>query len=188
MAVRRQELDPADLDVVLSPMRRRHLRTVVRIEQLTSGRPWSLGLFMGELALPASREYLVARVDHHVVGFAGMMVVVDDGHVTTISVDPEWQGLGIGTRLLAQLARRGLERGVRQITLEVRMSNTRAQALYRSFGFAPAGIRKGYYAENKEDALVMWAHDVDLAAYGDRLDRIDAGLAGITRVEGFEGR
>lgn len=186
MAVRSQRLDPAELDVTITPMRRRHLRSVVRIEQATSGRPWSLGLFMGELAMPATREYLVARVGAQVVGFAGMMVVIDDGHVTTISVDPEWQGLGIGTRLLLQLARRGIERGVRQITLEVRVGNDRAQSLYRAFGFAPAGIRKGYYVENTEDALVMWAHDVDLPPYADRLEVLAANVAGATRLEGFE--
>jgi ribosomal-protein-alanine N-acetyltransferase len=190
MAVRRQELTPAPspLHVVITPMRRRHLRSVSRIEQTTSGRPWSLGLFMGELAMPESREYLVARVGSQVVGYAGMMLVVDEGHITTISVDPAWQRRGIGRRMLLQLARRGIERGVRQLTLEVRVGNTGAQALYQAFGFAPAGVRKAYYVENSEDALVMWSHDVDLPAYRERLAAIDAELLGSTTIEGFEVR
>ena len=188
MAVRRQELigTKAPLEVVITPMRRRHLRSVSRIEQVTSGRPWSLGLFMGELSLPESREYLVARLGHQVVGYAGMMLVVDEGHVTTIAVDPAWQRNGIGTRMLLQLARRGIARGARQLTLEVRVGNTGAQAMYRSFGFAPAGIRKAYYVENNEDALIMWAHDIDLPSYRDRLDAIDASVPGSTSIEGFD--
>jgi ribosomal-protein-alanine N-acetyltransferase len=188
MAVRRQELMDGrfPLDVVLTPMRRRHLRSVSRIEQITSGRPWSLGLFMGELGMPDSREYLVARVGHQVVGYAGMMLVVDEGHITTISVDPVWQRHGIGTRMLLQLARRGIDRGVRQLTLEVRVGNVGAQAMYRAFGFAPAGVRKAYYVENNEDALVMWSHDVDLPSYRDRLDAIAASVSGSTSIEGFE--
>jgi ribosomal-protein-alanine N-acetyltransferase len=190
MAVRRQELEPssAPLAVTVTPMRRRHLRSVTRIEQLTSGRPWSLGLFMGELAMPETREYVVARVGTQVVGYAGMMLVVDEGHVTTISVDPAWHRRGIGTRMLLQLARRGIARGVRQMTLEVRVGNVGAQAMYRAFGFAPAGVRKAYYVENNEDALVMWAHDVDLSSYVERLDALDAAVPGTTRIEGFETR
>ena len=188
MAVRRQELQATrpPVEVVLTPMRRRHLRAVSRIEQATSGRPWSLGLFIGELAMPDSREYLVARVGHQVVGYAGMMLVVDEGHITTIAVDPMWQRRGIGRRLLLQLARRGIARGVRQLTLEVRVGNTGAQAMYRAFGFAPAGVRKAYYVENKEDALVMWAHDVDLPSYAQRLDELAAPVADTTIIEGFE--
>jgi ribosomal-protein-alanine N-acetyltransferase len=190
MAVRRQELvsTPSPLDVVITPMRRRHLRSVSRIEQVTSGRPWSLGLFMGELAMPESREYLVARVGNQVVGYAGMMLVVDEGHITTISVDPAWQRRGIARRMLLQLARRGVERGARQLTLEVRVGNVGAQSLYRAFGFAPAGVRKAYYVENNEDALVMWAHDVDLASYADRLEALGEAVLGSTVIEGFEVR
>jgi [ribosomal protein S18]-alanine N-acetyltransferase len=186
MATRLQSIEPADLAVTVTPMRRRHLRAVLRIEQQVYPRPWSAGLFMGELALRSSRLYLVARVGPTVVGYAGMMLVVDDGHITTIAVDPAWQRLGIGTRLLLCLVRQGVARGVKNLTLEVRMSNLGAQQLYRRFGFAPAGVRRGYYVENAEDALVMWAHDVDLAPTAQRLDGIEAALPGVGRLEGFE--
>ena len=98
-----------------------------------------------------------------VVGYAGLMMVADDGHVTTVAVDPAWHRRGIGTRMLLELARRAPGRGVEQLTLEVRMSNAGAQELYRRFGFAPAGVRRGYYVDNGEDALVMWAHDIATA-------------------------
>lgn len=178
--------DPNDLEVRLTPMRRRHLRGVLRIEAQVYPRPWSLGLFMGELALRTSRVYLVARVGPTVVGYAGLMLTADGGHVTTIAVEPTWHRHKIGSRLLLALSRQAIARGVTSLTLEVRMSNEGAQAMYRAFGFVPAGMRKNYYAETNEDALVMWAHDVDLPEYGQRLDGIEASLPGTTVTEGLE--
>ena len=167
-------------------MRRRHLRSVLRIESQVYPRPWSLGLFMSELALRSSRVYVVARVGGTVVGYGGVMLSAGDAHVTTIAVDPAWHRSKIGTRLLLVLARQGIARGAEGLTLEVRMSNEPAQALYRQFGFAPAGIRKNYYVETNEDALVMWAHDVQDRAYSQRLGRIEARLPVETVLEGFE--
>ena len=178
---RRPSAEP--LAVALVPMRRRHLRTVLRIETQVYPRPWSLSLFMSELALRSTRAYYVARVEGLVVGYAGLMMTADDGHVTTIAVDPVWHRHKIGTRLLLQLAREAIRRGATSLTLEVRMSNQPAQALYRRFGFAPAGVRRKYYIETNEDALVMWADDVDSKEYRRRLDDIEAAIPGTTMVE-----
>jgi [ribosomal protein S18]-alanine N-acetyltransferase len=180
---KRREGEPADqaeLVVHLVPMRRRHLRSVLRIEAQVYPRPWSLGLFMSELALRNSRAYYVARVDGVVTGYGGLMVSGDDGHITTLAVDPAWHRRKIASRLLLALVREGATRGVSSLTLEVRVTNSGAQELYRQFGFAPAGIRKNYYVESNEDALVMWAHDVDTLDYEKRLERIEAGIPGIT--------
>jgi len=176
--------DPDALEVRITPMRRRHLRGVLRIEQQVYPRPWTFGLFLGEVSQRASRVYLVARVGSEVVGYAGMFRAVDDGHITTIAVDPPWQRRGIATRMLLALARAAVDRGCRNLTLEVRMSNSGAQALYQRFGFVPAGVRKGYYPETGEDALVMWANDIDTEAYADRLREIEGGVPGSTIVEG----
>jgi ribosomal-protein-alanine N-acetyltransferase len=127
--------------------------------------------------------YLVARVGSAVVGYAGLMLVPDDGHITTLAVDPAWHRHKIGTRLLLALTRAGVERGARNLTLEVRVGNEPAQALYREFGFAPAGIRKGYYVETQEDALIMWANDVDAPDHERRLERIEAAVRGTTILE-----
>ena len=175
--------DDAPLEVHLVPMRRRHLRAVLRIESQVYPRPWSLPLFMSELNLRTSRAYYVARVDGNVVGYAGLMLTGDDGHVTTIAVDPAWHRHKIGTRLLLNLAREARERNARHLTLEVRMSNTGAQALYRKFGFRPAGIRKNYYLETNEDAMVMWADDIDTDDYVSRLAELEAGVPGTTVIE-----
>jgi [ribosomal protein S18]-alanine N-acetyltransferase len=176
-------VEPAALEVAIVPMRRRHLRSVLRIESMVYPRPWSLGLFASELAMRGSRAYRVAKVGTTVVGYAGLMHVAGEGHVTTLAVDPAWHRQQVGTRLLLSLATTARGWGCTGLTLEVRMGNAAAQELYRRFGFAPAGVRKGYYAETGEDALVMWAHDVDAPAYGERLRAIEEGIVGTTVVD-----
>jgi ribosomal-protein-alanine N-acetyltransferase len=177
------EAGPDELVVHLVPMRRRHLRSVLRIEAQVYPRPWSLGLFMSELALRNSRAYYVARVEGVVVGYGGLMVSGDDGHITTLAVDPAWHRRKLASRLLMALTREAIARGVSSLTLEVRVGNVAAQELYRQFGFAPAGIRKNYYVETNEDALVMWANDVHSAEYEERLAAIEATVPGVTLME-----
>jgi [ribosomal protein S18]-alanine N-acetyltransferase len=183
MAARVPDIDPNLLEVRITTMRRRHLRGVLRIETQVYPRPWSLGLFMSELAMRTGRIYLVARVGPMVVGYAGLLFSLEDGHITTIAVDPQWHRSKIGTRLLLHLARRSIAAGAKNLTLEVRVSNDGAQAMYRRFGFAPAGVRKGYYVETNEDAIVMWAHDVHTPEYAERLAAIEATIPGQTVVE-----
>lgn len=169
--------------VAIIPMRRRHLRAVLRIETEVYPRPWSMSLFLSELALRSSRAYFVARIGRTVVGYAGLMMTADDGHVTTIAVDPASQRAKVGTRLLLVLGREAIARGARCLTLEVRLSNHGAQELYRRFGFAPVGVRKNYYAETKEDALVMWANDVDTPEYAELLTSHERTLPSPTLFE-----
>ncbi len=187
MAARVEEAAPPGardpIDVQLVPMRRRHLRAVLRIESQVYPRPWSLSLFMSELALRSTRAYYVARVDGVVCGYSGLMFTGEDAHVTTIAVDPAWHRHRIGTRLMLNNARVALGRGCRHLTLEVRLGNVGAQALYHLFGFHPAGIRRNYYVETNEDALVMWADDIDTSAYTRRLAGIEVCVPGTTTVE-----
>ena len=175
-----------DLEVHLVPMRRRHLRSVLRIEAQVYARPWSLSLFMSELALRSSRAYYVARIGGMVAGYSGLMLIGEDAHVTTIAVDPAWHRHKVATRLMLNLAEEARRRGASNLTLEVRVSNHPAQELYRRFGFRPAGIRKNYYVESNEDALVMWAEDIDTLEYTHRLRDIEATVPGTTVIE--EGR
>ena len=162
--------------VRIAPLKRRHLRPVVRIEEDAYPRPWSSSLFLSEIAQRSTRRYTVALIGPMVVGYSGLMVVGEEGHVTTLTVDPRWQRHGIGTFLLLDLARAAPGFGVQHLTLEVRTGNTAAQGIYRRFGFAPAGIRKNYYLETGEDAIVMWARDIDKPPYAERLDGIESGL------------
>ena len=174
---------PEPLVVHIIPMRRRHVRSVLRIEQQVYPRPWTMSLFLSELSLRSSRAYFVSRVGRDVVGYGGLMMSADDGHITTLAVDPRWQRRQIATRLMLVLAREAIARNARSVTLEVRLSNRAAQELYRRFGFAPVGVRKNYYAETNEDALVMWAHEVQRAEYAELLDEIERQVDGETIVE-----
>jgi ribosomal-protein-alanine N-acetyltransferase len=160
--------------VRIAPLRRRHLRSVVQIEEANYPRPWTSTVFLSELAQRRSRRYTIATIGPLVVGFSGLMTVEEDGHITTLTVDPAWHRRGIGTVLLLDQARAAPALGVRHLTLEVRASNSSAQALYQRFGFAPVGVRRNYYPESGEDAIVMWAREIDTPEYAQRLAGIDA--------------
>jgi ribosomal-protein-alanine N-acetyltransferase len=162
------------LQIEIIPMRRRHLPAVLRIEGKVYPRPWSAGLFLSELAQRGSRAYLVARHQAKVVGYAGVMILGDEGHITNIAVDPAFHRHRIGMRLFLDLVEAALKRDVRSMTLEVRRANAGAQAMYRKFGFQTVGVRKGYYVETGEDAYIMWAEGVDAQDYRRRLDKIRA--------------
>ena len=174
---------PEPVHVQIVPLRRRHLRSVLKIETKVYPRPWSLALYLSEISLRSGRFYIAARVEGRVVGYAGLMFNVDEAHVTNIAVDPEWHRHQIATRLLLALAQEARKRGMRHLTLEVRVSNTPAQELYKRFGFAPAGVRKNYYTDLSEDALVMWVYDIDTGAYADRLAHLASRVRGTTAVE-----
>ena len=170
---RRPEPAPVP-DVELTRMRRRHLRRILSIESRVYPRPWSASLFLSELSQRGSRSYIVARHRGEVVGYAGMMFAASEAHVTNIAVDPDWHGLKIGSRLLLAIVTEAIARGARSISLEVRVSNVNAQAMYEKFGFATTGVRKGYYVETNEDAYVMVADDVRSTDYRLRLASIRA--------------
>ncbi len=167
----------------IEAMRRRHLRGVLRIEQMVNPRPWSLSLFMSELRYSESRVYVVARDGLEIVGYAGLMLIAGDGHITNVGVDPEHRRRAIATRMLLVLVRRALAEGAVALTLEVRMSNAGAQDLYRRFGFVPAGVRKNYYSDSNEDALIMWANDIDTPEYRALLFEIEQELPSPTLIE-----
>jgi len=174
-ALARDDGRPAADTLVIEPMRKRHLRQVMPIEEQAYPTSWSKGVFESELAQvrDGSRYYVVARLGRDVVAYAGLWFVADpDGnqaHVTNIVVAPDRRRQGIARRLLVHLADEAIRRRCVAWTLEVRASSTGAQELYRRFGFAPAGVRKQYY-ERSEDAIVMWCHDIDGAEYAARLE------------------
>jgi [ribosomal protein S18]-alanine N-acetyltransferase len=179
------------LIVVLQPMKRRHLRQIMKIERQVYPNPWSPSVFTNELAAPKlQRRYIVAKVNNRVIGYAGMMFMEDarDGspsaHITNIAVDPGWHRHKIGSRLLFALARIARENGVVGLTLEVRHTNVAAQRLYHRFGFLQEGVRKRYY-ENTDDALVLWASGIHQPAYSERLSDLLAEIGGQTVTEGL---
>jgi ribosomal-protein-alanine N-acetyltransferase len=152
---------PAPAGLAVGPLEDRHLDEVVAIEAAVYPRPWSLATFREELARD-DRRYLVALVDDdgrgdvEVAGYAGLAVLVDEAHVLTVAVAPAWQRRGIGARLVDALLAEAVAAGVGAVTLEVRASDEATQRLYRRAGFAAAGVRPGYYADDGDDAVLMW--------------------------------
>lgn len=158
--------------IELEKMRRRHLRRVLAIEAQVYPRPWSPTLFLSEIAQRNTRTYLVARHDGQVVGYAGMMFTGREAHITNIAVDPAIHGRKVGSRLLLALITEAIARGTETLSLEVRASNANAQSMYAKFGFSVVGVRRGYYVETNEDALVMVAEDALSTNYRLRLKGI----------------
>lgn len=164
-------------DVRILPMRKRDLAQVMAIEQEVFPEPWSRKVFVSELAQRRGREYRVGKVARAVVGYFGLMLVEDEAHVSTIAVASSFQHQGIATLFMLESVRLARENGVKRVTLEVAVSNERAMSLYRRFGFAPVGVRKGYYQATGEDAYLMVVEGVDTPAYATRM----AGIIGELR-------
>jgi ribosomal-protein-alanine N-acetyltransferase len=153
-------------------MRRRHLRGVMAIERQVYPRPWSPNLFLSEMAESRNRCYLVARIDREVVGYGGLICYGEEAHVTNVAVDPMHHRQGIGSRLLRELIVNAVDMGADAVSLEVRVTNWGAQRLYGRFGFRPVGIRRNYYHEINEDALIMWLDHIRGPDHARKLERL----------------
>ncbi len=171
--------EPAEVEI--TRMRRRHLNGVMAIEHQVYPRPWSPNLFLSEMNEFRNRTYLVAKIGKDVVGYGGVMCYGEEAHITTIAVDPMHHRKKIGTRLLYELLQEGLRLGGRAASLEVRVSNWGAQRLYGQFGFRPVGVRKNYYQETGEDAVVMWADEISSRGYRQRLEELVERIPGVLR-------
>lgn len=145
-------------------MRREDVPRVMEIEKQCFPTPWHESAYLTEIN-NRSAHYIVARLDGKIVGYTGMWIIMDESHITTIGVDPEYRGKKIGEQLLVALLDEAQRRHARRATLEVRESNFVAQNLYRKYGFVPAAIRRGYYTDNGENAIVMWVDDLLSALY-----------------------
>ncbi len=187
--------------VFVDAMRPEDIPSVRYVERRCFDSPWPRGAFNAELRRAPKAGYIVLRLrgtvinpgqssspsgiggifqriagrgdwnEANLVGFAGTWYLADEAHITTIAVDPDYQGLGLGRLLLLCIADRGRRMGARRMTLEVRHSNRRAQSIYARMGFFEKAVRKSYYSDNREDAIVMWSDDVDSPRMTKVLDR-----------------
>lgn len=133
---------------------------VLSLEVEVHARSWTRATFMDEVGRD-DRVYLVARDRGEIAGYGGVALLAGEAHITTVAVHPSRRRHGIGDRLVRALLAAARDRGASAATLEVRASNTAARELYRRIGFAPVGVRPGYYEDTGEDALIMWLHDLD---------------------------
>jgi ribosomal-protein-alanine N-acetyltransferase len=143
---------------------------VHRIERESFPVPWPDYAFRQELESNRLAHYLVVHAGDAIVGYGGLWMMVDEAHITTFAVLPDWRRRGIGGRLMLAMMRLAGDLGARVATLEVRLSNEAARLLYQRFGFRPVGIRPRYYSDNAEDALIMTSAPIDAADMRNRLD------------------
>ena len=141
---------------------------VEKVERMCFSMPWSRESFWEEAAQEAA-YYLLALDDGEVIGYVGVWLLGEEGHITNVAVAPEMRRRGVGASLLAELMRIALGRSVHSMTLEVRPSNEAALALYKKFGFRSVGRRPHYYTDNAEDAEILWNTDIEatLATFGE---------------------
>ncbi|HYE77796.1 MAG TPA: ribosomal protein S18-alanine N-acetyltransferase [bacterium] len=132
------------------------LHRVMEIERQVYSAPWSRAVFLQDLTCNALSRYVVAEQEGEILGYAGIWVFEQIGHITTVAVDPVYQRRGIGGVLLEAVMALGRAEGVVRFTLEVRVSNKGAQEMYKRHGYYAVGVRPRYYQDNKEDALIMW--------------------------------
>jgi ribosomal-protein-alanine N-acetyltransferase len=159
-------------DSLFRSMTLEDIDTIVQIEHESFTSPWSQEAFRTELTQNHFARYMVMERNETILGYGGMWLIVDEAHITNIAVREPYRGQGLGERLLRELMRTAAWLGAKRITLEVRVSNDTAQSLYRKLGFYESGLRPGYYSDNREDALIMWA---ELEPEGEAADSETAG-------------
>ena len=143
-------------DIVVRPMTLTDLDGVMAVENNSFSVPWSRSAFEEELSQNNLARYIVAVSGDIIVGYAGTWLVINEAHVTNVAVNALRRGEGIGRLLMENLLELARNNHMESMTLEVRVSNTAARNLYKQMGFVEAGIRKNYYSETKEDALILW--------------------------------
>ncbi|WP_429368923.1 ribosomal protein S18-alanine N-acetyltransferase [Paenibacillus sp. DS2015] len=144
------------------PMKLEDIPSIMIIEREAFTLPWTEDAFRNELTNNLFARYVVLEHDGESIGYAGMWTIVDEAHVTNIALLEAYRGRKLGGLLLGELMNTASQLGMLSMTLEVRVSNRIAQKLYERKGFTSAGLRKGYYSDNNEDAMIMWA---DLPSY-----------------------
>lgn len=146
-------------DILVRPIRIEDLDDVLYLEILCFPTPWSRGALKAEIQDNHCARYVVVEKEDRVIGYGGMWIVLDEAHITNIAVHPNHRGKGLGEAIMKALIDTAVQLGICGMTLEVRVSNSIAHKLYEKLGFFGVGVRKGYYTDDGEDALIMWKED-----------------------------
>lgn len=156
-------------ELLIEVMAQADIPAVLRIEGLSFSTSWPANAFANEIRDNKLAHYFVGRLGGEIVAYGGIWVILEDSHITTIAVHPDFRGQQLGEVMLLKLLDEAILQGASWITLEVRESNDVAQKLYRKYGFTTVSTRRGYYSDNGENALVMWAGNLKGELYGARL-------------------
>jgi [ribosomal protein S18]-alanine N-acetyltransferase len=162
--------------IVIEDMGIDDIDAVQVVERASFAVPWPANAFRHELTQNKNAYYLVAKEGDHIVGYAGLWLSLDEAHITTFAVLPEYRRRKIGERMLVAVFDRAGKLGAEWLTLEVRASNIGAQKLYEKYGFRPAGVRRRYYSDNNEDAIIMWTDRLKDRSVRERLAKLRAAL------------
>lgn len=149
------------LEIQIKEMKKDDIDGVLNIEEQAYGEHhWSKDSFYGELSNNLAHYYSAFDIKGNLVGYAGSWFILDEAHITTIAIAPEFRRKKIGEALLNRILKDCYKNEIKYITLEVRVSNKAAIGLYEKYGFKSLGTRKGYYQNNNEDALIMWTENI----------------------------
>ena len=165
----------------MEPMRLEDVAAVHRIERASFPVPWPDYAFRQEIESNRLAHYLVVKAGRETIAYGGMWLMVDEAHITTFAVLPEWRRHGVGTRLMLDLISVARQLGARVMTLEVRLSNKPARELYHRFGFRPVGVRPRYYSDNGEDALIMTTDELASPTMKTRLADLEKTYTGLAQ-------
>jgi ribosomal-protein-alanine N-acetyltransferase len=142
------------------PMELKHIEDVLIIDSSCFAIHWSRESFMSEVLQNKLARYVVAVLDDKIIGYAGMWLIADEAQITNIATHPEYRGKGAASSMLEAMLAICKKEKISSITLEVRISNITALNLYKKYRFSQEGLRKQYYADNKEDAIIMWKRNI----------------------------
>ena len=148
-------------ELVIRRAEAKDVETIETLEQLCFSQPWSYESIYQDIVENDRAVYIVAETEGQVIGYAGLWIIVDEGHITNVAVSPDYRRNSVGNTIITALLQVTEDMGVKRHTLEVRKSNQAAINLYEKQGFTEAGERKGYYEDNGEDALIMWRESKD---------------------------
>ena len=162
--------------VVIEDMKVDDIPAVQAVENASFPIPWPANAFRQELTQNKNAHYIVAREGERIVGYAGLWLSLDEAHITTFAVLPDYRRRKIGERMLVRLFDLATDLKAEWLTLEVRASNFPAQRLYEKYGFHAAGIRRRYYSDNNEDAIIMWTERLRDRGVRERLAKLRAEL------------
>ena len=143
-------------NIKIEKMTPSHIKAVYNISALSFHAPWSEKSLENELLNNTYARYFVAKCDDTLVGYGGIWIIIDEAHITNIAVHPEFRGMGIGNKILEALIEECKIEFIPSLTLEVRVSNSIARKMYKTYGFIEEGVRKKYYQDTGEDGIIMW--------------------------------
>lgn len=146
------------VEIVIRKMELADVDQVMEVETASFTTPWPTDIFYQEILDNEHALYFVMELDEKIIGYVGTWVVIDDMQITNIAVIPSYRGHNFGEMLFRYTIQYAIKLGVARLSLEVRKSNIVAQKMYRKFGLVPGGVRKNYYADDQEDAIVMWVN------------------------------